>query len=118
MPGGGGAPQGGSGGRLAPDPGLGPAPAAAGGSSSSGGSGGGVAAAARTRSSTHRPVTETVNDTVNQVDETALGGTLGKTGVTGVTEGVVNGAAGPESPVGKVVDETVGAVGGLLGGNR
>ena len=63
-------------------------------------------------------MTETVNDTVNQVDQTALGGTLGETGVTEVTEGVVNGVVGPESTVGKVVDETVEAVGGLLGGNR
>jgi hypothetical protein len=38
--------------------------------------------------------------------------------VTGVTEGVVNGVVGPESTVGKVVDEAVGAVGGLLHGNR
>ena len=63
-------------------------------------------------------VTETVNNTVTKVDETALGGTLGNSGVTDVTEGVVNGVAGPESTVGKVVDEAVGAVGGLLGGKR
>ena len=43
-----------------------------------------------------------------------LGGTLEKTGVTGVTEEVVNGVAGPESLVGHVVDETVHAVEGLL----
>jgi hypothetical protein len=61
-------------------------------------------------------VTGTANGTVNQVDETVTGGALDKTGVTGVTEGVVEGVAGPESPVGKVVDETVGAVGGLLDG--
>lgn len=63
-------------------------------------------------------VTETVNNTVNQVDESVLGGTLDKAGVTETTEGVVNGAVGPESTVGKVVDETVGAVGGLLHPNR
>jgi hypothetical protein len=34
--------------------------------------------------------------------------------VTEVTEGVVNGVAGPESVVGKAVDETAGVVGGLL----
>ena len=49
---------------------------------------------------------------------TALGGTLHESGVTPVTEGVVDGVTGPESPVGKVVDETVGAVGGLLHGDR
>ena len=46
-------------------------------------------------------VTTTVNETVNKVDETALGGALGNTGVTGVTEEAVNGLAGPESTVGK-----------------
>jgi hypothetical protein len=66
-------------------------------------------------------VTNTVNDTVSGVDE-ATGGTLGKTGVTKVTEGVVEGAAGPESPVGKTVEQTVEkvkeTVGGLLGGGK
>jgi hypothetical protein len=63
-------------------------------------------------------VTGTVNDTVSGVDE-ATGGALGNTGVTKVTEEVVNGVAGPESPVGETVDKTVEkvneAVGGLLG---
>lgn len=63
-------------------------------------------------------VTETVNETVNKVDETVTGGALEKTGVTEVTEGVVNGVVGPESPVGKVVDGTVETVTGLLGGNK
>jgi hypothetical protein len=81
------------------------------GSSSSGGSG-------SRPPSTSQTVTETVNSTVNTVDEAALGGTLKNTGVSGVTEEVVNGVAGPESAVGKVVDETVKTVGGLLGGNR
>lgn len=83
-----------------------------GGSSSSSGSG---SSAASTPSA---KVTETVNNTVNQVDETALGGTLNNSGVTEVTEGVVNGVVGPESTVGKVVDETVGTVGGLLHPNH
>jgi hypothetical protein len=80
-----------------------------GSASGSGGSSGSSAA-----STPAGQVTETVNNTVNQVDETALGGTLNSTGVTEVTEGVVNGVAGPESVVGKAVDETVGVVGGLL----
>ncbi len=87
-----------------------------GGGKSTAGTGGGGSSGGST--TTTGQVTETVNNTVNQVDETALGGTLNETGVTEVTEGVVNGVVGPESTVGKVVDETVGAVGGLLRGNR
>lgn len=68
--------------------------------------------------STSAKVTETVNETVNSVDETVTGGALEETGVTGITEEVVNGVAGPESAVGKTVDELGNAVGGLLGGNR
>jgi hypothetical protein len=86
--------------------------ASSGGGSSSGGSGAGGGSA----TTPSGKVTETVNNTVNQVDETVTGGTLGKAGVTEVTEGVVNGVVGPESTVGKVVDETVKTVGGLLGG--
>jgi hypothetical protein len=56
-----------------------------------------------------------VTETVNSVDETVTGGALKESGVTGLTEQVVNGVAGPESVVGKTVDETVNAVGGLLG---
>jgi hypothetical protein len=52
------------------------------------------------------------------VDETATGGALKETGVTGLTEEVVNGVAGPESVVGQTVDEVGNAVGGLLGGNK
>lgn len=87
--------------------GGGPAPPAGGGRSTGG-----------TTPSTSGQVTDAVDNTVSQVDETALGGTLDSTGATAVTEGVVNGVAGPESAVGKVVDETVGAVGGLLHGDR
>ncbi|HKA67467.1 MAG TPA: hypothetical protein VKG03_06125, partial [Solirubrobacterales bacterium] len=86
-------------------------PAASNGSSSSGGGGRSTGA---TTPSPSGQVTGTVNDTVSKVDESALG----NSGVTGVTEGAVNGVAGPESPVGHGVDETVGAVGGLLPGNR
>lgn len=64
--------------------------------------------------STSGTVAETVNGTVAAVDQGALGGTLDKTGVTGVTEGVVDGVAGPESTVGQVVDGVVDSVGGLL----
>mgnify|MGYP001019274574 CR=1 FL=1 len=68
--------------------------------------------------STTAKVTETVNETVNSVDETVTGGALQETGVTGLTEEVVNGVAGPESALGKTVDETVNTVGGLLGGSK
>jgi len=113
----------------APSPG--PAAAGGGGSSASGGGGGGggdgggaesgggsTGGAGGSAPSTSGQVTETVNNTVSGVDETVLGGTLDNTGVTTVTEGAVDGVAGPESTVGKVVDEAVGAVGGLLGGKR
>jgi hypothetical protein len=80
-------------------------------SASSGGNSGGSGSAATTPSG---KVAETVNNTVGTVDETVTGGALEKTGVTGVTEGVVNGVVGPESTVGKVVDESIGALEGLL----
>jgi hypothetical protein len=67
--------------------------------------------------STSGAVTGTVNKTVSGVDQTT-GGTLGSTGVTEVTEETVNDVAGPESLVGKTVDETVKTVGGLLGGGK
>ena len=59
----------------------------------------------------------TANNTVSQVDET-LGGARGETGVTEGAQGVVNGVAGPQSPVGHAVDETIGAVGDLLHPHR
>jgi len=94
--------------------------AGSGGGSSGGGSGSPTTngGGSSDGGSTSGAVTETVNGTVATVDEKALGGTLDSTGVTGATEEVVNGVAGPESVVGKVVDETVKTVGGLLGGNR
>jgi hypothetical protein len=61
-------------------------------------------------------LTEGVNGTVGGVDE-ATGGALGETGVTHVTEEVVNGVAGPESVVGKTVDGVGEVVGGLVGGH-
>jgi hypothetical protein len=85
-----------------------------GGGPSSPGTGAGADGGGST-SSPSGQVTETVNDTVNQVDEAALDGTLGDSGVTKVTEGVVNGVAGPESTVGKVVDGAADTVGGILG---
>ena len=94
-----------SGGGSSPT-GSAPAPASGGGSGSpgpGGGAGGGAG------SSSSASVTGTVNDTVSKVDET-----LGGTGVAKVTEGVVDGVAGPESTVGHAVDETAGTVGGLL----
>ncbi len=88
-------------------------------SSPSGGNGGGASTPAPGANgsgsqSTSGAVTGAVNNTVSGVDE-ATGGVVGSTGVTKVTEEVVNEVAGPESPVGKTVDETVKTVGGLLG---
>jgi len=87
-------------------------------SSSSSGGGSKSGSGSSPATSTTGQLTETVNDTVNQVDQTVTGGALEKTGVTQVTEGVVNGVVGPESAVGKVVDGTVETVTGLLGGNK
>ncbi len=86
-----------------------PGPANGGGDQVSGGGG-------SSGSSTSGQVTGAVNETVTGVDE-VTGGVLGETGVTKVTEEVVNGGAGPESTVGKTVDKVVDTVGGLLGGN-
>jgi hypothetical protein len=91
-----------------PDPAA-PKTSGGGGSGSGGGS-------TTSPTSTAGKVTETANDAVSQVDTTVTGGALQDSGVTAATEGVVNGVAGPESPVGKVVDETVNAAGGILGG--
>lgn len=77
-----------------------------------GGNGGGDSS-----SSASETVTGTVNDTVSGVDS-ATGGMLGESGVTKVTEDVVNGPAGPESTVGKTVDRSTEAVNGLLGDGR
>lgn len=92
--------------------------------SSNSGNGGGAnpgaglgGAAGGSGQSTSGAITNTVNKTVSGVDE-ATGGVIGSTGVTGVTEKAVEEAAGPESTVGKTVDEVVKTVGGLLGGNR
>jgi hypothetical protein len=95
-----------------------PAPGGSGGSGGGGavsGSGGGSGGGGGATSSPSGQVAGTVNETVNGVDE-ATGGALGETGVTQTTEEVVNGAVGPESPVGKVVDEAAGAVDGIVGG--
>jgi hypothetical protein len=88
------------------------------GAAGGGGSAGGNGSGAGSGSSTAGQVTGTVNDTVHGVDQTVTGGALEDSGVTKVTEGVVEGVAGPKSPVGKVVDETAGAVGGLLDPGR
>ena len=89
------------------------------GSSGSGSGGSGSTTATTPPPTTTKPaqtVTEAVNGTVAGVDENVLGGTLEKTGVTEVTENLVNGVAGPESVVGKTVEGVTEAVGGLLGG--
>jgi len=86
------------------------------GSASGGGSGGSGAGGGTTTSSPSAQVTNTVNETVNQVDQTVTGGALEATGGTGTTEEVVNGVAGPESAAGKVVDETAKTVEGVVGG--
>jgi hypothetical protein len=84
--------------------GGGSSPSAGSGSTSSTESGG---------KTTSGAITETVNKTVSGVDE-ATGGVIGSTGVTEVTEKVVESVAGPESTVGKTVDEVVKTVNCLL----
>ena len=56
-----------------------------------------------------------VNEVVTGIDENLLGGTLEETGVTEVTEGLVNGVTGPESVVGKTIDGVTETVNGLVG---
>jgi len=70
-----------------------------------------------TGQSTSGAVTGAVNNNVSGVDQT-LGGALDNTGVTKVTEEVVTGVAGPESPADETVDKVVETVGGLLRGKR
>jgi hypothetical protein len=97
-----------------------PTTTSGGGAPSTGTSGGGTTTSPpATPVTTAKPsetVTEAVNGTVGTVDE-ALGGTLSESGVTKVTEEVVEGVAGPESVVGKTVDGVGEVVGGLVGGN-
>jgi hypothetical protein len=98
------------------------APTTTSGSTGSGSTGGGgttTTSPPPTPVTTAKPseaITETVNGAVGTVDE-ATGGALSESGVTHVTEEVVNGVAGPESVVGKTVDGVGEVVGGLLGGN-
>jgi hypothetical protein len=80
------------------------------GSGSGGGGGSGSQASGGSGTSTSGAVTGAVNGTVSGVDQ-ATGGALSETGVTEVTEGIVNGVAGPKSTVGETVDKTVEAVG-------
>lgn len=92
-----------------------------GGAPATGTSGGGPTTTAppATPVTTGKPsevVTEGVNNVVGTVDE-AVGGTLSESGVTKVTEEVVNGVAGPESVVGKTIDGISEVVGGLVGGH-
>lgn len=88
--------------------------AGGGGPGGSGGSGGGESGhGGKGGNSASGTLTHTVGDTVSKVDE-AGGGALGKTGLPEEAQGVAEGVAGPESPVGHAVDETAGAVGGLL----
>lgn len=119
--GGGSSPSSPAGSTASSDSGSGPVNRPGGGLPNPPGIGGAGGGAAGSGSSLTGAVTNTVNETVSGVD-TATGGALGNTGVTKVTEEVVNGAAGPESPVGETVDKTVEkvqeTVGGLLGGHH
>ncbi len=96
-------------------------PGGGGGSASSpsggGSSGGAPGAGGRNGNSPGATATNTVEETASQVDH-SVGSALGKTTVTEAAQGVVEGVAGPESTVGKAVNETVGAVGGLLHPNH
>jgi hypothetical protein len=94
-----------------------------GGSTSTGNTGGGGGSTTTspppTPVTTAKPseaITESVNNTVGTVDE-ATGGALSESGVSKVTEEVVNGVAGPESVVGKTVDGVGEVVGGLVNGH-
>ncbi|HVX33808.1 MAG TPA: hypothetical protein VHA80_11770 [Solirubrobacterales bacterium] len=95
-----------------------------GGSPSTGGSGGGGGGSTTTSPpatpvTTAKPseaITESVNKVVGTVDE-VTGGALSETGVSKVTEEVVNGVVGPESVVGKTVDGVGEVVGGLINGH-
>jgi hypothetical protein len=92
-----------------------------GSSGSAGGGGGGGTTTGPVTAGTKQlseVLPEVVDGTVSGVDETVLGGTLEETGVTQVTEEVVNGVAGPESLVGQTVDGAGEVVGGLLGGGH
>ena len=87
--------------------------ARAGGSGGGGGAGGRCSGAAGAGGSgggalRHRPLARSPapSTTPSPASTKTLGGALGETGVTKVTEEVVNGVAGPESPVGETVDET------------
>lgn len=80
--------------------------------------GGGKESPTPTPKTVTEAVTETVHETVNGVTETVTGSPPPATGVTEVTEEVVNGVAGPESVVGHTVDEATKGVGGVLGGGK
>ncbi|HET9677896.1 MAG TPA: hypothetical protein VFP21_10375 [Solirubrobacterales bacterium] len=111
---GGGGNEAGGGGAPSGSGGSGGGAASSGGGSTSGGGGTGGGGTTTTPSPSGQ-VTGTVNETVHTVDENVTGGTLEATGVTGVTEEVVEGVAGPESVVGGTVDEVGKTVEGLLG---
>lgn len=92
-----------------------PASGGGGGGGSNPSSGGGSANSPESGGkTTSGALTETVNKTVSGVDE-ATGGVLGSTGVTETTGKVVESVAGPESIVGKTVDEVGKTVNCLLG---
>lgn len=106
------------GGGSDPSPGSASTPASGGGNGAgSAPSGGGNGRAGSGGNGVSGTIADTVNGAVSGVDR-ALGGALGRAGVTDVTQGVVDGVAGPNSAVGQAVDRTVEAVRGLLGGGR
>jgi hypothetical protein len=92
--------------------GAGSAPGGGSGSGSGSGSGGGETGGSG--GSVSGTVTGTANETVSGVDQ-ATGGALGEAGVTEATKEAVNGLAGPESTVGKTIDGTAEAAGGVPG---
>lgn len=92
-----------------PAPGGGSGSRQLGGGGGAGGGGGGDSSAQSISSG----LTSTVGNTVSKVNET-LSGALSDTGVPNVTQGVVNGAPAANPSLGHAVEETQGAVGGLL----